>query len=656
MRKKTKQTAKFLSVLLVFALTLTSCGTGKQTSTSGSVRFGGNTETEETETEETDTSEEEDPAASAEDAEEGNFRKTVPGYVESRDFDDYEYASENNAEFEKYLDDYFADQVEADSISYNYSVKDGDKFGVTAPEATLGDASMSEEDIQEQQKEDEKTYQDLVAFEDQPLTEKERWTYLTLKADLEVDYQVYDNIWLYEPFSPMRGLQSNITTNFTDYRFDDKQDVEDYVTLIGQVRDYFDQYLEFEREKSEKGYFMSEANAEDVIDQCNTFTEDPENNYMITVFNNRVRDLDFLTEEEKESYQQRNREAVENSMIPAFQDVADTFTELKGTGKEGGETAFEGGKEYYRDYIVPTFSGAYKTPEELIQQMETQQQELMLQLSMIYSRDEEAYQEFSDQNGDLFQTVDQWEPQRIITYLQDNAMSDFPEMGEIPFTVNYLDKSMESIMENTLAYYMSPAIDDQEHNLIYINGAHSDGLWTTLAHEGCPGHMYQNAYFMSTNPDKVRAISGNLGYQEGWAVYSSYQTLSQYDFDGSAHAADLASLYQINEELGYMVEGRVDLGVNYEGWDLEDVKKYLDDSGFGSDSAQEIIDTITGDPGAYLSYSSSYFEYKEMRSDTEEAMGSNFDPVAYHQVILEAGPCQFGLLHERVDAYIEDNR
>ena len=39
-------------------------------------------------------------------------------------------------------------------------------------------------------------------------------------------------------------FQANLPTNLTDYRFDDKSDVEDYVTMVAQMRDYFDEALE----------------------------------------------------------------------------------------------------------------------------------------------------------------------------------------------------------------------------------------------------------------------------------------------------------------------------------------------------------------------------------------------------------------------------
>ena len=45
-------------------------------------------------------------------------------------------------------------------------------------------------------------------------------------------------------------------------------------------------------------------------------------------------------------------------------------------------------------------------------------------------------------------------------------------------------------------------------------------LYTTLAHEGYPGHLYQTVYYASTKPDPLRSIFNFGGYVEGWATYA----------------------------------------------------------------------------------------------------------------------------------------
>ena len=569
---------------------------------------------------------------------------------------DVQYASENNPEFEKFLDEYFEDSVTGSTISYNTTIKNAGSFGIDPPEATLGDSSTDQESLEKEMADFQDEYDKLLAFEDAALTEDERFTYDNLKADYEMSSHIYDNVYLYEPFSPGRGIQANLPSNFTDYIFEDKSDVEDYITLLNQVRDYFKDYIDFEYTKSEKGFFMSDKVADEVIKQCDEFTAEKKKHFLIEVFSDQVDEMDFLTDAEKKEYKKRDKEAVLNSVIPAFEDLKKALTELKGTGKnDKGICYWEGGKELYENYYFPVFSGSSKTPDEEITYMENRASNLVLQLQTIAITNSAAYNEFADQYQNLYEKYDKMEASDLIDYMMDNCMDDYPELDKIPYTTHYLDKPLEKIMENTLAYYRSPPIDDEENNLIYVNGAHADDMWVTLAHEGCPGHMFQNAYFQSTKPNKVRAIQGNLGYAEGWAVYSSYNSLYQCDFD-TDYDKEFAQLAIANNDLNYLVYGRLDLGVNYEGWDVKQVEDYLDKNGFSKDYAEDMMVTLIGDPGLYLSYSVGYYEMLELRERAENELGSKFDVKEFHKAILEAGPCQFKELSTKVDKYIEENR
>lgn len=568
-----------------------------------------------------------------------------------------EYADTENQEFEDYINEVFKKAVTQDSLSYNNTIKDGSKYGIEPPKATLGDAKMDKATIEAQKKEFQEDYDKLLSFESAALTEEERFIYESLKADKEIESVALENVYLNEPFSPMRGFQANIATNLTDYRFDDKSDVEDYVTMVAQMRDYVDEALKFEYEKSEAGYFMSDKTADTVIKQCDEFTAEGENHFLIESFDERIDQLTFLSDKEKEDFKKRDKEAVLNSAIPAFQDIKKTLQELKGTGKnELGICNYEGGRDYYSGYLFPFYSGSSKTCNEEITVMESRQQNLVLQLSAVYYANPDAYKSFTDNYNTLQSDYDKMSATELLDYFMENVMDEYPELSSIPYKANYLDKHMEKIMDQVLAYYMSPPIDDKENNLIYVNGAHTDGMWTTLSHEGCPGHMYQNTFFQSTNPKPIRAIQGNLGYMEGWAVYASYKTLSKCDFGGSEYAQQYAQLYKINEDLGYLLYGRIDLGVNFEGWNLDDVKKYLETSGYSSDGAEEIMGVVIGDPGLYLSYTTGYYEMEELRNYAEQELGSKFDEKEYHKAILTAGPCQYKELRTVVDKYIEENK
>ena len=69
------------------------------------------------------------------------------------------------------------------------------------------------------------------------------------------------------------------------------------------------------------------------------------------------------------------------------------------------------------------------------------------------------------------------------------------------------------------AFYMVPAIDSTKNNVIYINQGHMPddiSLFTTLAHEGYPGHLYQTVSVSYTHLDVYKRQA--YAYTHGFKV------------------------------------------------------------------------------------------------------------------------------------------
>ena len=576
--------------------------------------------------------------------------------------EDVEYAEEENQEFQDFLWDYFEKSVTSDTIEYKSSIKDPSSYpDIVMEEATLGDARMDQEAVAESKKEDEEFLDDLLAFEDAELTEDERFTYECLKRDMEINMHKYDNIYFYDPFTPMRGVQEGLTSSLTDFAFDNKQDVENYITMIGQIRDYFGELIKFEYEKSDAGYFMSDSIADDVIEQCDEFMKNKDDHVLIESFDEKVEAVDFLSEDEKADFKEQNKTAVLDVIIPAYEDLKSALEELKGTSQNDlGLPGYDGGKQYYADYIFPKYSSSAKTPEEEIEVMDKRWDDLILQMTAIYYSNSEAYEWYVDHSEDAFEKYDEMDIEELVNFLQENCMDDYPLEGSIPFNIKYMSDSVAKISDSTLAYYQVCPVDDPDYNLIVVNGLHDTDLFNTLAHEGTPGHMFQFWYFRNTNPNPARSVAFNLGYIEGWAVYSSNDVLKNFDFEGgNEYGSVIGQLAQIDMDLSYLMIGRVDLGVNYEGWDKNDIADYLKGKvaeGNEESAAEELMNTVIGDPGAYLSYTTGFYEMEELRQYAENELGSKFDAKEYHKTVLDAGSCQFDMLKKKIDEYISENK
>ncbi len=572
--------------------------------------------------------------------------------------DTNKYASTESEEFNKLCDDYFKEAVTSNSSSYRDYIYDPKNFpGVEAPkEVTMGDHSTTAATLEEDKKDLEKWITRLEAIDVNTLTEQQRFDYDYMMDGLVSSRVACENINIGSPFSPMRGLQANIPPMFTDYIFRSKEDVQLYLDLMALIPDYVEGELKAQEEYNENGYAVEDCILEKMIQQCDDFLNVTGEHFMITDFNERIQGLNELTDAEREEFKKKNKELVEGALIPTYENMKKRFTSWKGKNKvKGGLCNYEDhGKEIYA-YVVREYTGSSKTPSELITYLETKLAECKSEVQTIYLSNPSAYKEYESKKDTLFDYLSM-DAGELESYLIKNVMSDYPDIGNLQFRALYFSKSMETIRENSLAYYMIPAIDDKDDNLIRVNGKNKSDMWVILAHEGCPGHMYQTNYYRKTNPRNFRLLGLELGYVEGWAVYASYDSLKYCDFNGSSFARELATLVAAEEKMGYTYYGLVDLGVNYQGWTVEDVGTFLTTMGLNASAAQEMYTIVVGDPGLYLSYSVGYYEMADMRAYAEQELGDKFSAVEYHKAVLDAGPCKYDQLKKKVDKYILEHK
>ena len=211
--------------------------------------------------------------------------------------------------------------------------------------------------------------------------------------------------------------------------------------------------------------------------------------------------------------------------------------------------------------------------------------------------------------------------------------------------VKYVPKALEEYLSP--AFYLIPSIDNYSENTIYINQAHNladINLFTTLAHEGYPGHLYQTTYFANTNPDPIRTVLNFSGYVEGWATYA--EMCSYYI---SSLDKPYATLLQKNNSLILGLYALTDIGIHYDAWSVDDTLKFFSAYGIHDEAViQEIYEYIVGDPANYLAYYVGYLEMLELKKESMKKEGNNFSQKEFHQRILEIGPAPFEVIRKHL--------
>ena len=555
-------------------------------------------------------------------------------------------AEGDNEEFNAFLMDCFAELVTSDSITFHYTLQNPENYGVSMDAVTLGDADLiTLEDSYDQTKAYLAT---LESFNYDQLSSRQQLVYDIFKDSLELSIESYDYRLYGVLFSPTTGIQAQLPIILNEYIFYSEDDVADYFLLLKDIPNYFRDLLDIERFRSEQGLFMSDTTADAIIKQCEAFIENPEENLLIDIFDDKLdAELPDLKDQKKSDYIHENKTIVLESVIPAYQMIIAELTALKGTGvNDLGLAYFDQGKEYY-EYLAKEATGSSKTVKEMIKSTEETIVENITLVTLLVSMDNSLYDRMYEFNPELS------EPSEILKQLQTSILSDFPTPVSTNFSVKYVHESLEKDLSP--AFYMIPAIDAVDANTIYINNYQNDGtdnvtFFSTLAHEGYPGHLYQQTMFNSTNPHPIYGVLDYTGYAEGWATYVEQQSYAWIGAD-----EDLSRILKANQNFALGISARVDLGVNYEGWDRADTADYLSNFGISDEATvNDIFDYVVAEPATYLSYYIGAQEFWELREMAEDSLGEQFDSVAYHEFILTLGPAPFELIQEKLEIWIQN--
>ena len=542
-----------------------------------------------------------------------------------------------NEAFREYTENLFCDAVAASTISLHYTLKEPEKFGITEEKAVWGEAGQDPEAVRASA---ENMQRALETFDYDSLNMQNRITYDILEYEVASSSEAADYILYEEPLSLVSGAQTQYPVVLSEYPFYDRQDADIYLQLLETTGDYFDSLLVFERKKAEEGLFMSDQSLDTVLEQCRSFLDMGDGNYLYSTFADRIGELADLSEKEKSEYIQDNALAVEDYIFPAYEKLMRGLEELRGSGSnEKGLCCFPEGRAYY-ELLARRSVGTGRTVEEMRSLIREQMEDDLSAMEQILGAAAEEAEESARANASI---LGENAPQLILDRLKEKIRIAFPEMPEAELEVKYVPEEMEEHLSP--AFYMIPAIDNTEENVIYINRGHmSDDLtlFTTLAHEGYPGHLYQTVYYESTDPDPLRSVMDFGGYVEGWATYA--EMCSYYL---TPLPEQQAAVLQKNSSLILGLYALADIGIHYDGWDLMDTVAFYSNYGItDTETVREIYELIIGSPANYLKYYVGYVEFLELKKEWAEASDGSFSQKEFHQAVLDVGPAPFEIVEK----------
>lgn len=587
-----------------------------------------------------------------------------------------EHGLSENSRFESFTENLFRAEVSANTLTLHYALADPASQGIKKPAVSLGTVSSDAASAEETARLCQNYEKQLKNFHYSRLSKDNQLTLDMLLLYFHTRASLGKNYILDEPLGPSLGIQAQLPVLLAEYAFYTKEDISDYLKLLGTIKPYFQSILDFEKEKINSGCFMSNTTLDRILKQCSSFIQNPDSNYMDDIFAQKLKTFSNpkLSQKDQEELCTYHHKLIIQQVIPAYQELVSGLKTLRGSGKNSrGLAYFEGGHAYYL-YLLQSQTGTYVPVKKIEQRLSAQLLKDYEEIQTLLKSDPSLASSLSQYSTAITLT-----PSQMLEKLPSLMAGDFPELKNTTYELRSVHESMKSFLSP--AFYLTPPVDTGSPNVIYINDSGrstSLELFGTLAHEGFPGHLYQTVSFSRSKPANIRYLITSSGYVEGWATYVesyAYQyaaslmtnlsrnsassdfhdsdTSGTSDTSGRSSTSNMSSasnatrLAWLNRSMNLCIYSLIDIGIHYRGWEQARVAAFLKAFGItNASAASEIYQYIVETPGNYLKYYWGYLNFLDLKKSCQNSMGADFDLKKFHRKIMEIGPVQFPVLEK----------
>ena len=553
--------------------------------------------------------------------------------------------------FDRFLNSCFREYAAENTVTLHFKLSNPSAYGIKPPVSpTYGD--FSSDTLKKNCSRSKELLQKLYTFPTSSLTKKQKLTWQIFQDYLNESI-MNEKYILYSSPLGTNGLQSEIPVTLSEYRLDNEKDIKDYLSLVNQVPELFTQILDFEQERRNAGLISPSFVISDTIDQIDQFLNaSEENNPLIQSFEDRLTEVESLSKDQKASYIANNRLLVSDKVFPAYKSLKTSLqsytNELKNSSSKERLCEYKNGRDYYK-FLLMSNVGTDFSPEDCITILESQLKNTVKDISSLTAKNKDLYTEY------LSATPALSAPKEIMNTLKNDSLIDFPEIKNISCQLKNVPDALSGT--SACAFYLVPPIDSTKDNIIYINKSRVDSneLFSTLAHEGYPGHLYQTNYFLTTNPSPLRTFLHCAGYDEGWGTYAQLYSYNFIEFKNvdEQTTKQLRQLYRDNDLLSLSLSSLCDLYVNYKNYDENALANYLQTYGIDKDGAQNLYRYVSENPTTYLSYSIGCYELDQLKQTMADSLGKAFKISDFHEAVLNVGSCNFSILRQEIEKETE---
>ena len=464
--------------------------------------------------------------------------------------------------------------------------------------------------------------------------------------------QYYDQ--MFPPITPYHFFLLGEDKMLSQLVFERNSDGDRYLRLLHEYAEKQRFHQEKLASMGSKGVLLPRLEVEKTIGFLKGFHKMP-SELVFFVKTERLLKLDSFY---RKAFQAEVATVIEQEIIPAFDALA-TYLEgdyLNRAPETVGLGQYPKGKEYYK-FLIKWHTTTNLSPEaifDLGQQNVAQIRQSLdsMRRGLGFVGDMKAFYQFLQKDSRfLAKTSD--EVGALLKGHLRKMEAVIPRLISVkpkaPYDVRRLPLELEPSM--TFGYYHAPSITDTVGVYLY-NGSKLDQRSLVSAaslafHEIMPGHHWQ--INIQGEDSLLPAFRKNLdvnAYSEGWGDYASSLGTElglysdPYDYCG-----------RLVMDMFLSVRLVVDVGMNYQGWSLEQATDYMKEHVIESEEQikTERIRYSCDIPGQALGYKMGCLQFWALRHKYETALGKDFSVVVFHDRILKMGALPLGVLEKELD-------
>lgn len=559
-------------------------------------------------------------------------------------------SGEEQKKFDEFMKQEFVESMEQSYPNTHIILENPKDYGVDTSKTKVQiDKELNETTMKENKELNEKSAKAFKEFDRDTLSDEQKETYDIYSYMLDYTTEMNDSKFDYMsmPLESMTGMHTQLPTLFSDWTLRNEQDVKDVITLMKSVRPYMDNILAYTKKQEEKGTLMLDIKS--VKEYCEKVVKEDVNSSVLTGLNESIDNLK-LGDDKTKQYKAELKKAFQEYFLPAYSDIIKTMKELDSSKNNTlGLSHMKNGKEYY-ELLFKQATGTDKSIEDIKKELNSMSRSSLLAVQSVISKNKNLYDEYV--NGKIKTKYKDFES--MLKDLDKDIKDDFPSVGTLNYRIRPIGEDLAS--GGVAAYFNIPALDGTTPKQIRVNmledalNVQSLETFSTVAHEGIPGHMYQIAYAYKNVKDPWRnSMASFLGYTEGYATYTELYALKYLD----GVSADAVKLQQNMVVYQDCLIALADIGIHYEGWTKEDLSNFLEENGLGVSDVSDFYNQLQANPTAFLSYYVGYVQIANLKKDAQEELKDKFNDRDFHEAILKSGAAPFHVVEENVKDYIE---